>query len=49
MRNTKNRYSIQVLPSESNKIREMVEDRIRSSILNMIYNLFEEGVVSTVW
>ena len=28
MRNTKNRYSIQVLPSESNKIREIVEDRI---------------------
>ena len=42
MRNTKNRYSIQVLPSESNEIREIVEDCIRSSIINMIYNLFEE-------
>ena len=46
MRNTKNHYSIQVLPSESNKIREIVEDRIRSSILNMIYNLFEEELLA---
>ena len=46
MKSTKNRYSIQVLPSESNKIREIVEDRIRSSIINMIYNLFEEELLA---
>ena len=45
MKNTKNRYSIQVSRSESNKIREMLEDRIRSSIINMIYNLFEEELL----
>ena len=42
MKSTKNGYSIQVLSSESNEIREVIEDRMRSAIIEMIYDFFEE-------
>ena len=45
MRNTKNRYSIQVLSDESNQIREVIEGRMRFAIIDMIYALFEEELL----
>ena len=42
MKSTSHRYSIQVLSSKLNEIREVVEGRIRSAIIDMIYALFEE-------
>ncbi len=46
MKNTKNRYSIQVLSSKLNQIREVIEGRIRSAIIDMIYALFEEELLA---
>ena len=42
MSHNKNHHSLQVLSDVSKKIREVVEGRLRSAILDMIYDLFEE-------
>ena len=46
MRNTKNRYSIQVLSDKLNQIREVIEGRMRSAIIDIIYALFEEELLA---
>lgn len=46
MKHTKNGYSIQVLSCKLTEIREVVEGRIRSAIIDMIYSLFEEELLS---
>ena len=46
MKSTKNGYSIQVLSSESNEIREIIEHRMRSMVINMIHDLFEDELLS---
>ena len=42
MKNTKDSHSFQVLSDTSAQIRQAVEGRIRSSILHLIYDLFED-------
>ncbi len=46
MKSSKNGYSIQVLSSESNEIREILEHRMRSMVINMIHDFFEDELLS---
>ncbi len=46
MKSIKDRYSIQVLSSKLNQIREVIESRIRYAIIDMIYALFEEELLA---
>ena len=46
MKSTKNGYSIQVLSSESNEIREIIEHRMRSMVINMVHDFFEDELLS---
>ena len=44
MKNNKDCHSFQVLSNTSEEIRHVVEDRIKSSILHLIYDLFENEI-----